>query len=188
MSSKGGQPEVVQDKTPEEAPEEIASLQVDFSSWRDKFSQFAKSEKRPPAPPVPPAQSGSRDASGTFDGIAEVQKLRMEWVQFLDVLLKKNHKIIVTHLRSCELASFSNGILYMSCPRRFSYEELQHNADMLSAEMREFYNLPLKLHISYDAVSDAGKGQTVFSLFSELAEKNEIVKFLVNEFGGELVY
>ncbi len=185
---KDDQSDALRDQSHETVSEETSSLKVDFSSWQDKFSQFAKSEKRHSVPPVSHTQPGSREGTGTFDGIAEVQKFRMEWAQFLDMLLKKNHKVIVTHLRSCELASFSDGILYMSCSRRFSYEELQHNADMLAAEMREFYNLPLKLQISHDAENDAGKGQTVFTFFSELAEKNDIVKFLVDEFGGELIY
>ncbi len=120
--------------------------------------------------------------------MAEVQKFRVEWKQFLLLLLKKNYKIIVTHLRACELASFSHGILHVSCCRKFSYEELLHDANLLARELEDFYGLPLKLYISYDEEKDAGKEPTIFTLFSELSESNEIVRFLVREFGGELVY
>ncbi len=167
----------------------VSPASVDFSSWQDKFSKFAKSEKRRSVPPVPEASHDRPDTALRFDGVAEVQKFRVEWKQFLDVLLKKNYKVIVTHLRSCELTSFSHGILHVRCAKKFSYEELLHDAALLARELEEFYDLPVKLHISYDEEKDAdNKEQTIFTLFKELSESNEIVKFLVREFGGELVY
>ena len=167
----------------------VPPASVDFSSWQDKFSKFAKSEKRHPVPPAPGITANKQDSLQPFDGVAEVQKFRVEWKQFLDVLLKKNHKIVVTHLRSCELASFSHGVLHMSSAKKFSYEELLHDSGLLVRELEEFYGLPVKLHISYDEEKDADtKEQTIFTLFRELSENNEVVKFLVREFGGELVY
>ncbi|MCW8819038.1 MAG: hypothetical protein OQK61_01830 [Ignavibacteriaceae bacterium] len=162
---------------------------MDFSSWQDKFSKFAKSEKRRHVPAVPGRTEEHSAASTPYECAAEVQKFRVEWKQFLDDLLKKNHKVIVTHLRFCELVSFSQGVLYMSCARRFSYEELLHDAGLLARELEAFYSLPIKLHISYDEEKDADtKEQTIFTLFKELSEKNDVVKFLVREFGGELIY
>lgn len=162
---------------------------VDFSSWQDKFSKFAKSEKRRHVPAVPGFTEVRSVAASPYEGAAEVQKFRVEWKQFLDDLLKKNHKVIVTHLRFCELASFSQGVLHMRCARRFSYEELLHDSGLLARELEAFYNLSIKLHISYDEEKDAGtKEQTIFTLFKELSEKNDIVKYLVREFGGELIY
>ena len=120
--------------------------------------------------------------------MAEVQKFRVEWKQFLDSLLKKNYKVVVTHLLSCELTSFSQGVLHMSCSKKFSYEELLHDAGLLARELEIFYGLSVKLHISYDDKNDTGNEQTVFTLFSELSQSNEVVKFLVREFGGELLY
>lgn len=173
---------------PAASPPVDSPATVDFSSWQDKFSKFAKSEKRRSLPAVQEVSDGRQGISKPFDGVAEVQKFRVEWKQFLDVLLKKNYKVIVTHLRSCELASFSHGVLHMSCFKRFSYEELLHDASLLARELEEFYGLAVKLHISYDEEKDTGKEQTIFTLFRELSESNEIVKFLVREFGGELVY
>lgn len=161
---------------------------VNFSSWKDKFSKFAQSEKRSPTLPIAGISQVRQDVSQPFDGVAEVQKFRVEWKQFLDALLKKNHKVIVTHLRFCELSSFSHGILHMSCSKKFSYEELLHNAGLLARELENFYGFPVKLHISYDEKNDTGKEQTIFTLFRDLSESNEIVKFLVREFGGELLY
>lgn len=167
----------------------VSSVPLDFSSWQDKFSKFAKSEKRRPAPPVPGKSGSQSDASQPFDGVAEVQKFRVEWKQFLDVLLKKNHKVIVTHLHSCELTSFSHGVLHMSCGKKFSYEELLHDAGLLARELETFYGLPVKLHINYDQTKESGtREQTIFTLFRGLSEDNVVVKFLIREFGGELVY
>ena len=189
-SSEGIEPAKVslQASVPVLSPSPDLPAPVDFSSWQDKFSKFAKSEKRRFVPSVPGISRDRQDVSQPFDGVAEVQKFRVEWKQFLDVLLKKNYKVIVTHLRSCELASFSHGILHMNCSKKFSYEELLHDAGLLSRELEDFYGLPVKLHISYDEEKDTGKEQTIFTLFRELAESNEVVKFLVREFGGELVY
>ncbi len=167
----------------------VSSGSLDFASWQDKFSKFAKSEKRHSTTPVSGKTVDNPAGSLSFDGVAEVQKFRVEWKQFLDALLKKNNKVMVTHLRSCELESFSNGVLHLSSSRKFSYEELRHDAGFLRNELEEFYGLPLKLHVSYDEAKDAStKEQTIFTLFRELSESNEIVKFLIREFGGELLY
>jgi len=118
-----------------------------------------------------------------------VEKFRVEWKQFLDHLLKKNLKVIVTHLRVCELSAFCEGTLYLGCARRFSYEELLQDIALLAAEFEEFYGIPVKLGIFHDAEKDANtKEQTIFTIFRDLSEHNEVVRFIVREFGGELVY
>ena len=137
----------------------------------------------------PPANQEDSAVHVQLGDVAEVEKFRVEWKQFLDHLLKKNLKVIVTHLRVCELRACSGGVLYMSCARKFSYEELLQDVARLSREIDEFYGLPVKLTISYDAEKDAStREQTVFTLFRELSEKNDVLKFIIREFGGELVY
>ena len=45
------------------------------------------------------------------------------------------------------------------------------------------------LHVRYDAERDAcTKEKTVFTTFQELSETNDVVRFLISEFGGELIY
>ena len=97
---------------------------------------------------------------------------------------------MATHLQSCELAACSpDGVLDIVCCRKFSYEELQQDVTILQKQVSEFYALPLRLRLLYDAEKDAcTKEKTVFTLFQELSEKNEVIKFLVKEFGVELVY
>jgi DNA polymerase-3 subunit gamma/tau len=116
--------------------------------------------------------------------------LKVEWHQFLEHLARKNHNIMATHLQSCELVSCSpSGALEIACCRKFSYEELLQDRATLQQELSEFYVLPLQITILYDAEKDAcTKEKSIFTLFQELSQKNEVVRFLITEFGGELVY
>jgi DNA polymerase-3 subunit gamma/tau len=97
---------------------------------------------------------------------------------------------MATHLQSCELAACSpGGVLDIVCCRKFSYEELLQDVAVLQKEVSEFYAMPLKLRILYDAEKDAcTKEKTIFTLFHELSENNQVIKFLIKEFGVELVY
>jgi len=97
---------------------------------------------------------------------------------------------MATHLQSCELAACTEeGLLDIVCCKKFSYEELLLDIAVLQKEVSEFYALPLKLRILYDAEKDAcTKEKSVFTLFQELSENNAVIRFLITEFGGELVY
>lgn len=99
-------------------------------------------------------------------------------------------QVVVSHLHACELLSCNaQGHVGIGCCRKFSYEELLHDAHLLEEEMTAFYGEPLKLLVRYDAERDAcTKGKTVFTMFQELSESNEVVRYLIREFGGELIY
>lgn len=159
---------------------------LNFSSWQDKLSKFTRNSS---LQSHHTASSRGGGAQAEFEGVAEVQKFRTEWNQFLEELLRKQQNVLVTHLRSCELTSCHDGVLVMTCSRKFSYEELTRAADQLLQEIDQFYGIPVQLRICYDAEKGASnREQTVFTLFRELAESNDVVKYLVREFGGELVY
>lgn len=114
----------------------------------------------------------------------------MEWQQFLEHLTHHGHTVLATHLQSCELASCSaTGLVELACCRKFSCEEVQQERDMLQQEMVRFYQQPLQLRIRYDAAKDAcTKEKSRFTLFQELSQQNEVIRFIVQEFGGELMY
>ena len=130
------------------------------------------------------------DRSSVLEKVANLSSLKVEWHQFLDHLARKTLNFMATHLQSCELVSCSpTGVLEIACCRKFSYEELVQERAILQQEMSDFYALPLQLRILYDAEKDAcTKEKTVFTLFQELSQTNEVVRFLITEFGGELVY
>jgi DNA polymerase-3 subunit gamma/tau len=114
----------------------------------------------------------------------------MEWGRFLEHISAKGLQVMVSHLHASELMSCSpSGLVELGCCRKFSYEELLHDLTLLESELADFYKLPLKLAVQYDAARDAcTREKSVFTTFRELSENNEVVRFLITEFGGELVY
>lgn len=135
--------------------------------------------------------SDDRGTGGTGNApVAVLDELRLEWSRFLDHLAKTGQQVLVPHLHACELLSCTpNGQVEIGCCRKFSFEELLNSSALLEEEMCQFYRLPLKLLVRYDAQRDAcTKEKTVFTMFRELSETNEVVRFLIREFGGELVY
>ncbi|MEI6847330.1 MAG: DNA polymerase III subunit gamma/tau [Chlorobiaceae bacterium] len=135
-------------------------------------------------------QTASVEGAETHESIANFDSLKLEWRLFLDHLARKTHNFMVTHLQSCELVSCTpEGILEIACCRKFSYEELLQQREELQKEVSEFYAIPLQLRICYDAKKDAcTREKSVFTVFQELSRSNEVIRFLITEFGGELVY
>jgi DNA polymerase-3 subunit gamma/tau len=165
-------------------------MPLDLGAWKQKLAHFGSNpEPRMQAVPPAPLQEAAPAEAGGPD-VPDLAQLRVEWHQFLDHLVKQNQQVMVSHLHSCELTACSPaGMLELSCCRKFSFEELLHHAVPLESELAGFYQLPLKLKIRYDAERDAcTREKTVFTLFQELSEKNEVVRFIISEFGGELVY
>ncbi len=138
----------------------------------------------------PVSETVRHEGAEALEPVADLATLKVEWHQFLEHLARKTRNFMATHLQSCELVACSpGGVLDIACCRKFSYEELQQERATLQQEISEFYALPLQLRILYDAEKDAcTREKTVFTLFQELSQKNEVIRFLVTEFGGELVY
>jgi DNA polymerase-3 subunit gamma/tau len=175
---------------PTPAAKRSGSADLDLGSWQKKLSGFATNPVvQQPRVNAASENKGQSSVEG-LERVADLDSLKVEWRQFLDHISRKTHNFMATHLQSCELAACSpNGILDIVCCRKFSYEELLQDVAILQGEVSDFYALPLKLRILYDAEKDAcTKEKTVFTIFQELAEKNEVLRFLITEFGGELVY
>lgn len=165
-------------------------MPFDLGSWQHAFSRFGSNSDA-----VVPASSKvlteERGAGGNGEPpVAVLDELLLEWSRFLDHLTKQGQQVLVSHLHGCELLSCTpKGQVELGCCRKFSFEELLHNSAMLEEELCQFYRLSLKLVVRYDAQRDAcTKEKTVFTMFRELSETNEVVRFLIREFGGELVY
>lgn len=166
------------------------SGEIDLGSWQKKLSNFASNPETKRHLVSASSEIVHNDAAGALDSVADLATLRVEWHQFLEHVAKKNRNFMAMHLQSCELVACSaGGVLDIACCRKFSYEELQQERAVLQQEISEFYALPLQLRILYDAEKDAcTREKTVFTLFQELSQSNEVIRFLVTEFGGELVY
>lgn len=135
------------------------------------------------------ASQPDNDTSG-LEKVANLASLKVEWHQFLEYMGRKTHNVIATHLQSCELVSCTTaGVVEIACCRKFSCEELLQEKEMLQQEISLFYALPLQIRIFYDAEKDAcTREKSVFTLFQELSQSNDVIRFLVTGFGGELVY
>ncbi len=161
-----------------------------LGSWQKKLSGFAVNstakEFRVGVEPALQDENGMPSSAIS----ADIEVLKLEWRQFLEHISKKSHNFMATHLQSCELVACTpGGVLEIACCRKFSYEELQQDRALLQKEVSEFYALPLQLRIRYDAEKDAcTREKTVFTLFQELTQENEVIRYLITEFGGELVY
>lgn len=163
---------------------------IDLGSWKQAFSKFGSN-----ADQHLPARKQSRvEESGTDSDsgapVAVLEQLRMEWGRFLEHLSAKGLQVMVSHLHASELMTCSpSGVVQLGCCRKFSFEELQHDSALLESELSDFYKLPLKLAVRYDAERDAcTREKSVFTMFQELTESNEVVRYLISDFGAELVY
>lgn len=165
------------------------SGELDLGSWQKKLSNFA-SNPASKQPRLTVANKKVADGAPTLEKIGNLASLKVEWHQFLEHLIKKTHNIMATHLQSCELVSCSPaGTVEISCCRKFSYEELVQERGILQQEISGFYALPLHVTILYDAEKDAcTKEKSIFTLFHELSLSNEVIRYLITEFGSELVY
>jgi hypothetical protein len=135
-------------------------------------------------------KSGSQGTPESHGIVADLQSLKLEWHQFLEHMSKTSRNFMSAHLESCELeACRPGGIIEIACCRKFSYEELQQERKLLQKELSEFYEMQLEVHMRYDAEKDAcTKEKSVFTLFGELSQKNDVIRYIITEFGGELVY
>jgi DNA polymerase-3 subunit gamma/tau len=162
----------------------------DLGSWKQALSQFGSNpEIKVPEDVKAMLQEGGPDREGEAP-VAVLDQLRLEWSRFLDHLSKKGLQVLVSHLHVSELVSCSpRGVVELGCCRKFSFEELQHDTALLEGELIDYYRLPLKLVVRYDAARDAcTKEKSIFTMFQELSETNEVVRCIIRDFGGELVY
>ncbi|NTV07476.1 MAG: DNA polymerase III subunit gamma/tau [Chlorobium limicola] len=137
-----------------------------------------------------PASLIAESSPELLASLPDLESLKVEWHQFLEAVARADHSVLSAHLNACEPVSCSDrGIFTVSCCRKFSYEELLQELPALQKELAAFYRLPLLLRLVYDAEKDAcTKEKTVFTLFQDLSRKNEVVQFIIREFGGELLY
>ena len=167
-----------------------ATPAIDLGSWKQAFSKFgSNADQHLPARNQPCVEeSGAAAANGA--PVAVLEQLRMEWGRFLEHLSAKGLQVLVSHLHASELMSCSpSGVVQLGCCRKFSFEELQHDSDLLESELADFYRLPLRLAVRYDAERDAcTREKSIFTMFQELTDSNEIVRYLITEFGAELAY
>lgn len=188
-ASASSRPSSAERTVSSDRPASKSAGSIDLGSWKQALSKFgSNADQRIPTRAA--ATQAVHSAKHKGAPVAVLEELRMEWGRFLEHLSATGQQVLVSHLHSSELMSCSpDGMVELGCCRKFSYEELQHDADLLARELVDFYKLPLKVSVRYDAARDAcTREKSVFTMFQELTESNEVVRYLVKEFGGELVY
>jgi DNA polymerase-3 subunit gamma/tau len=166
---------------------EPKSGNLDLGSWQKKFTGYVAN----PVTGTPlKSEDGDSLAASDEKHTADLDSLRVEWVGFIEHINRTGNTVLGTHLQSCELLSCTpKGVVAIACCRKFSCEELIGEVALLKKELSAFYNRPLSPRIRYDADRDAcTREKSVFTLFGELSGTNAVVKFLIKEFGSELIY
>jgi len=180
-------PEPLSESLQPAAAPESKSGNFDLGSWQQKFTGYVAN---PVAGTALKPQEGASLVAADEKHTADLDALRVEWVGFIDHINRTGNTVLGTHLLSCELLSCTpEGVVSIACCRKFSCEELIADAALLKKELTGFYSRTLSPRIRYDADRDAcTREKSVFTLFGELSETNAVVKFLITEFGSELIY
>ncbi len=115
---------------------------------------------------------------------------QVQWPAFLQSLEEEGHVRLASHLRLCTFVSAEKKTLKLTCTSRVAYEMLQDELYIISEKARAFYQTPLCFEISLDktASSAAKKEHSREEQFKSLAERSELVRYLIKEFGAELSY
>jgi len=169
---------------------------LSFQKWREPFSQFVRDTRFQPQTALEsPTEDGPQQVEHdsrvietepgktlSFEGI------QSRWEEFLTFLDEKNQAILHSHLNFCDLKDFKENELHFVCQRELTFETLSEDAKALSKELSDFFQAGIvAIPIFDEAVVEANREKSPKELFEELAKTNELVKYLIDEFGAELM-
>ncbi len=93
-----------------------------------------------------------------------------------------------SHLTLCELVKFEHNKLSLLCKNAMTYETLQEDSPRLSHELALFFKARMEAMPVFDKdVAEANRVKSPKELFEELAKSNEVIQYLIKEFGAELI-
>ncbi len=166
---------------------------IKLSSWKEKFAKLV--EETPYRPKVRPDKTiiakpdqQPSSTSKSSDGISD-QELQERWIEFLQSLEQNGQARLASHLRLCKLIDASAKTLKLTCTSHVTYETLLDELYILSEGARTFYQANVFFEINLDKTTSAAKEEHSLEVrFKALAEKSELVRYLIAEFGAELSY
>jgi hypothetical protein len=130
----------------------------------------------------------SSSTSKSRDSISD-KELQERWAEFLQVLEQNGQARLASHLRLCKLIEARAKTLKLTCTSRVTYETLLDELYILSEGARTFYQANVRFEMNLDkTVSAAKEEHSLEARFKALAEKSELVRYLITEFGAELSY
>ncbi len=169
------------------AQETLPVLRLD--KWREPFSDFIRNthyqhpQSKQETPEVP--KHPDHDESKTIT----VEDIQARWEEFIEYLEESNQSVLRSHLAFCTILGLEDRHLQILCKNAFTYETLQEDAPKLTWALSEFFQTQVVVKPVFDKdVAEAHREKSPKELFEELAETNEVVKYLIREFGAELMY
>ncbi len=166
---------------------------IKLSSWKEKFAKLV--EETPYRPKVRPDRASAESAHQPVaahqnDRSISDQELQERWIEFLQTLEQNGQARLASHLRLCTLTEVHAKTFKLKCTSRVAYETLLDDLHILSESARAFYQANVFFELSLDktALSAANAENSLEARFKALAEKSELVRYLIAEFGAELSY
>ncbi|MFN3393474.1 MAG: hypothetical protein ACK41G_10280 [Candidatus Thermochlorobacter sp.] len=168
---------------------------INLSAWKEKFSKLVEETPyRPKVAPIKPVADASEVEVATTPEPSQPNEFEKDWqgqwTAFLQSLEEDGHARLASHLRLCTVVSAEKKTLKLTCTSRIAYETLLDELYIISEKARAFYQTTLFFEISLDkaASSAAKKERSREEQFKSLAERSELVRYLIKEFGAELSY
>ena len=165
---------------------------IKLSSWKEKFAKLV--EETPYRPKVRPDRASAESAhqpaaAHQNDRSISDQELQERWMEFLQTLEQNGQARLASHLRLCTLTEVHAQTFKLKCTSRVAYETLLDDLHILSEGARAFYQANVFFELSLDkTMSAANEENSLEARFKALAEKSELVRYLIAEFGAELSY
>lgn len=182
-------------------PMETLSLsklpKIDLSKWKEKFSKLVEETPyRPKVAAARPAMQNARTsemlerAVPTTHSELNAEQVLERWGRFIEELERTGRSRLASHLRMCRIEHAGGVVLALHCPSRIAFETLLDEMPMLYEAAKAFYGASIAFEVLLDkaAMQARKEERTVEERFKELAEKNELVRYLIEQFGAELSY
>lgn len=168
---------------------------INLSGWNSKFKRLIEETAYRPKTPQkkqPTREESQVETSAEIPSPAKLitlDTLKLKWDGFISQLEEEERTMLVSHLRMCEIETLNGNLVKLKCVRQFSFDELLGMLDVVAELASQFYEAKLVFDLRHDREgAKATRERTPFELFQELAQKNKLVKFLIDEFGAEPIY
>ncbi|ACF12614.1 hypothetical protein Ctha_0143 [Chloroherpeton thalassium ATCC 35110] len=180
-------------------PSSSEVLSIDFQAWKEKFNKFIEeSTYQPKLLGKKRSQENNPDASKETQPerfaeehkpILPIEEISRRWENFLLSLEEKGNGLLASNLKVCEIKALKGRELTLLCSKEFAFEMLSGELARLSEAMQNFFQTPIYANLTIDKeLVKATTEKSPYELFQELAKKNKLIKYLVDEFGAELIY
>ncbi len=176
----------------EDTPLPILSIAPE---WKTKFAKFVFETPYRPKSLVKSTSTASPTPNASPDSDAPARPanltdlvVRDRWITFIERLDADGKSVLVSHLQLCNIESFNNQTVKLRCSSKTTFEILLDELHLLADAAEKFYGSRIQFDVVLDKTVVAKQGKTPQEQFKELAEKSDLIKYLIEHFGAELSY